>query len=507
MSAAGRVALVGSGAGDPGLLTRRAETLLAEADLVLAHPAVPDAVLNLAGPRAEVLRSADEPVGAQLLNAARAGRQVVRLLPGDPFATPAGVKEAETVVRGGQQLEVVPSVPVADAVAAYAGLPLGPVRTVAEVTDGTDWRALASRGGTLVLLAPVAEVPKIGSALVEHGRRPEAPVAVTVGGTGPDQQTVVSTLDALETDVAGLSGDAVVVLGDPVKKVGRLGWYEQRALYGWRVLVPRTRDQAGVLSDALRRHGAIPVEVPTIAVEPPRTAAPMDRAIRGLVTGRYAWVAFTSTNAVRAVREKITELGLDSRAYAGVKIAAVGEATAASLRELGLEPDLLPSHQHSSEGLLADWAARDEVYDPLDRVLLPRADIATDTLLAGLLHRGWQVDEVTAYRTVRAAPPSAEIRDALKGGGFDAVLFTSSSTVRNLVGIAGKPHESTVLAAIGPRTQATAVEHGLAVAVLAEQAEIGSLVEALAAHALLRREQGLELPSAPRRRRLARGSR
>jgi uroporphyrinogen III methyltransferase/synthase len=263
--------------------------------------------------------------------------------------------------------------------------------------------------------------------------------------------------------------------------------------------VPRTREQASTLSDALRAYGAIPVEVPTIAVEPPRTPAPMERAIKGLVTGRYLWIAFTSVNAVKAVLEKLQEFGLDARAFAGVKIAAVGDTTAAALRAYGIEPELVPSGEQSSEGLLAEWQAYDDVFDPIDRVLLPRADIATDALVAGLKDLGWEVDDVTAYRTVRAAPPPAETREALKGGGFDAVLFTSSSTVRNLVGIAGKPHDSTVLVAIGPQTKATAEELGLRVDVQAPKPDVNALVEGLADFALELRAAG-ELPPSQRRR-------
>ncbi len=291
-----------------------------------------------------------------------------------------------------------------------------------------------------------------------------------------------------------------------MKKTERLSWFESRPLYGWRVLVPRTRDQAGVLSALLRSYGAVPVEVPTIAVEPPRTPAPMERAVKGLHDGKYAWIAFTSVNAVKAVREKLEEFGLDARALSGVKVAAVGDTTAQALLDFGIRPDLVPSGQQSSEGLLADWAPYDDVFDPIDRVFLPRADIATDTLVAGLLELGWQVDDVTAYRTVRAAPPPAETREALKGGGYDAVLFTSSSTVRNLVGIAGKPHDTTVLACIGPQTSATATELGLRVDVLSPQADIATLVDALAAFALERRETTDALPSAAHRRKVARAA-
>jgi uroporphyrinogen III methyltransferase/synthase len=225
---------------------------------------------------------------------------------------------------------------------------------------------------------------------------------------------------------------------------------------------------------------ATPQVVPTISVEPPRTPQQMERAIKGLVTGRYEWIAFTSRNAVKAVRERFEEYGLDARAFAGIKVAAVGESTAADLVAWGIKPDLVPSGEQSAAGLLAEWPPYDAVFDPIDRVFLPRADIATETLVAGLVELGWEVDDVTAYRTVRAAPPAAEIREAIKTGGYDAVIFTSSSTVRNLVGIAGKPHSSTVVACIGPATAKTAEENGLRVDVLAEKPSSLALAEALA---------------------------
>jgi uroporphyrinogen III methyltransferase/synthase len=206
----------------------------------------------------------------------------------------------------------------------------------------------------------------------------------------------------------------------------------------------------------------------------------MERAVKGLVTGRYQWVAFTSVNAVRAVREKLEEYGLDARAFAGVKVAAVGEQTAAALREFGIKPDLIPEGEQSGEGLAEVWPPYDDVLDPINRVLLPRADIATETLVARLTDLGWEAEDVTAYRTVRAAPPPAPIREAIKGGGFDAVLFTSSSTVRNLIGIAGKPHAVTVIAVIGPQTARTAAEFGLRVDVTAPKPSATALVDALA---------------------------
>ena len=166
--------------------------------------------------------------------------------------------------------------------------------------------------------------------------------------------------------------------------------------------------------------------------------------------------------------------------------------TAAALRALGISPDLVPSGEQSARGLLEDWPPFDEVLDPINRVFLPRADIATETLVAGLTDLGWEVDDVTAYRTVRAAPPPAEVREAIKSGKFDAVVFTSSSTVRNLVGIAGKPHSCTVVACIGPQTAKTAEEHGLRVDVMAENPSVVELTSALAEFGTARRLALLE---------------
>nr|WP_281353535.1 uroporphyrinogen-III synthase [Phytoactinopolyspora mesophila] len=271
-----------------------------------------------------------------------------------------------------------------------------------------------------------------------------------------------------------------------------MSWFETKPLFGWRVLVPRTKEQAASLSTALRRSGAVPEEVPTISVEPPRNPQQIDKAVRGMVEGRYEWIAFTSYNALRAVKEKLVGYGLDARALSGLKVAAVGEKTAEALREWGIEPDLVPSGEQSALGLLADWPPYDEVLDPINRVFLPRADIATETLAAGLMDMGWEVDDVTAYRTVRAAPPPAKTREAIKTGKFDAVLFTSSSTVRNLVGIAGKPHANTVIACIGPATAKTAEEHGLRVDVMAPEPSAELLASALAEFGASRRMSLLE---------------
>ncbi|NSL43174.1 uroporphyrinogen-III synthase, partial [Streptomyces sp. 8P21H-1] len=393
-------------------------------------------------------------------------------------------------------------------VPAYAGVPLrdaegADVRFVdARTASARCWSEVGASDGTVVVSTTLDSVGAAAGELVAAGRKPDTPLTVTVAGTTTRQRTWCATLGTiaqtlkqakvLPSPEGGRPVIAVVGERSSAAQREQLSWFESKPLFGWKVLVPRTKEQAASLSDQLRSYGAVPHEVPTIAVEPPRTPQQMERAVKGLVTGRYEWIAFTSVNAVKAVREKFEEYGLDARAFAGIKVAAVGEQTAKALVAFGVKPDLVPSGEQSAAGLLEDWPPYDPVFDPIDRVFLPRADIATETLVAGLIELGWEVDDVTAYRTVRASPPPADTREAIKGGGFDAVLFTSSSTVRNLVGIAGKPHNVTVIACIGPATAKTAEEHGLRVDVMSPEPSVHKLAEALAEFGLRRRASAVE---------------
>ncbi|AFP37409.1 bifunctional uroporphyrinogen-III C-methyltransferase/uroporphyrinogen-III synthase [Mycolicibacterium smegmatis] len=557
----GRITFVGSGPGDPGLLTTRAQAVLAHAELVFTDPDVPEAVLALvgtdlppaAGPapakkndkadkatdksdksdkadKADDAKS-DDPavipggpevrpalgdpaeVAKTLASEARHGYNVVRLIAGDPLSVDAVITEINALAKTHLTFEIVPGLPDTTAVPTYAGLPLGSSHTVADVRGDVDWAALAAAPGPLILHATASHLPDAARTLIEHGLVENTPAVVTANGTTCQQRSVETTLVGLTdktvvekpagSELLGpLTGPLVVTIGKTVANRAKLNWWESRALYGWTVLVPRTKDQAGEMSERLVTHGALPIEVPTIAVEPPRSPAQMERAVKGLVDGRFQWVVFTSTNAVRAVWEKFNEFGLDARAFSGVKIACVGQATADKVRAFGINPELVPSGEQSSLGLLDEFPPYDEVFDPVNRVLLPRADIATETLAEGLRERGWEIEDVTAYRTVRAAPPPAHTREMIKTGGFDAVCFTSSSTVRNLVGIAGKPHARTIVACIGPKTAETAIEFGLRVDVQPETAAVGPLVEALAEHAArLRAEGALPPPRKKSRRR------
>ena len=541
----GRITFVGSGPGDPGLLTTRARTVLANAALVFTDPDVPEAVLTLvgselppaSGPEPAEPASTDTDVAPTipggpdirpalgdpaevaktLSTEARTGVDVVRLVAGDPLSIDSVITEVSALARTHLNFEIVPGLPDTTAVPTYAGLPLGSSHTVADVRGDVDWAALAAAPGPLILHATASHLPDAARTLIEYGLADTTPCVVTAQGTTCQQRSVESTLSGLvdkaaiggaepagpsPIGVGAQAGPLVVTIGKTVANRAKLNWWESRALYGWTVLVPRTKDQAGEMSEKLVSHGALPIEVPTIAVEPPRSPAQMERAVKGLVDGRFQWVVFTSTNAVRAVWEKFNEFGLDARAFSGVKIACVGQATADRVRAFGINPELVPSGEQSSLGLLDEFPPYDDVFDPVNRVLLPRADIATETLAEGLRERGWEIEDVTAYRTVRAAPPPATTREMIKTGGFDAVCFTSSSTVRNLVGIAGKPHARTIVACIGPKTAETAAEFGLRVDVQPEVAAVGPLVEALAEHAArLRAEGALPPPRKKSRRR------
>ncbi|MFE7109090.1 uroporphyrinogen-III synthase [Streptomyces sp. NPDC057575] len=521
LSAQGHVTFLGAGPGDPGLLTLRAVEALASADVLVAEPDILGVVrcharAGVSTPELTVVDAQSAAAGVPVLRdaanlvmeAVKGGRRVVRAVSGDPGLDGNAGAEMLACAAAGIPFEVVPGVANVVGVPAYAGVPLrdaqgADVRFVdARTASDRCWAEVGASDATAVISTTLDSVAAAAGELVSAGRKPDTPLTVTVAGTTTRQRTWTATLGTIAQVLKQAKvlpspeghRPVIAVVGERSSAAQRdqLAWFESKSLFGWKVLVPRTKEQSASLSDQLRSYGAVPHEVPTIAVEPPRTPQQMERAVKGLVTGRYEWIAFTSVNAVKAVREKFEEYGLDARAFAGIKVAAVGEQTAAALVDFGVKPDLVPSGEQSAAGLLEDWPPYDPVFDPIDRVFLPRADIATETLVAGLIELGWEVDDVTAYRTVRASPPPADTREAIKGGGFDAVLFTSSSTVRNLVGIAGKPHNVTVIACIGPATAKTAEEHGLRVDVLSPEPSVHKLAEALAEFGARRREAAKE---------------
>lgn len=543
----GKVVFVGAGPGNPDLLTVRAREVLAATSVAVTDPGVLPGVREVvasglpvpqeridaaeaeyericaeakaAGARRrpprppaptaadirEVVEGDAADVVKQLSEALAEGGDVIRLVTGNPLTRDQTMAEIAAVAAAGLEFQVVPGMSLPSTVPSFAGIALGSTYTETDVTENNvDWEQLASAPQPLVLQATEADLETIATELGERGMAPDTPVSVTVNGTTRLQRTHDVTLGTLGRLDAELPGQLVVTLGKGVDDRTKYSWWENRPLYGWRVLVPRTKEQAASMSARLSGYGAIPQAVPTISVEPPRNPAQMERAIKGIVEGRYQWVVFTSVNAVAAVWEKIVEFGLDARSFAGVRLAAVGTKTAQAISDLGMTPELLPAvTKQNAAGLVEVFPEYVEDLDPVGRVLLPRADIATDVLVDGLIDLGWEVDDVVAYRTVRAAPPSAEIREMIKSGGFDAVCFTSSSTVKNLVGIAGKPHPRTIIACIGPMTEATAKEMGLRVDVVPEIAEVPELVDALADHVAGLRAAG-QLPPPRKKRRTRR---
>lgn len=512
----GLVAFVCAGPGDPELLTLRAADLLARADVLVADAATAEPFADRVNPAAQVQAPVDadgKPLtaaarGKLLVDFSKEGRQVVRLLAGDPIIDGTLQAEVNTVAKASLPFEIAPGVSPLTAGAAYSGFALtgGTARSVTIVdadSNKIDWTQYANPMSSLVLINAQGKIAAAAKSLLEAGRPSQTQVLVLRHPTTVEHEATVTTLGDVPTNAratVGLGDGAIVYISDTIEQRDALSWFEHRPLLGWKVLVPRTRDEVGPIAETLTRLGSVTVEVPTISVEPPRTPQQMERAVQGMVSGRFEWVAFTSPNAVRAVREKLEEYGLDARSLAGMKVAAIGAETIEALVTMGVRPDLVPVEGDTTAALLEEWPEFETREDPINRVFLPRADIATEALTEGLVKLGWEVEEVTAYRTVRAAPPAAHIRDAIKSGGYDAVLFTSASTVRNLVGIAGKPHSSTVIACIGPQTSQTAQEHGLRVDVQAPSPDVPSLIGALADHATALREEAQDPMWRPSRR-------
>ena len=481
MMASGTVYLVGAGPGAPGLITAKGAELLRKADVVVYDRLVSSAVLALAA-NAELIYVGKEPdtpgefqtfINEQLAANARDGKAVVRLKGGDPFVFGRGGEEAMALAEAGVRFEVVPGVTSAIAAPAYAGVPVTHRDVAAAFTVVTgsedpakpdpqvDWKALANVGGTLVVLMGWRSLPAIVQALLDEGRSPDTPAAVTQWGTLPNQRTVSGTLANIveKGNEAGITSPVVTVIGETVALRPALRWFDRTALFGKRVLVTRSRTQAGTLSALLTAHGAEAVELPTIAVEPLADTSALDAALAEL--GSFDWVIFTSANGVDTVFGRLAASGKDARAFSHARVAAIGPATAEALVVRGITADLMPT-AYTSRSVANSFAALDISGA---RILLPRADIAPPTLPDGLRQMGAAVTEISAYHTAIPADAAAVAKETLASGTIDAVTFTSSSTVRNLVSMLGGAaliNECKVIS-IGPVTSRTASELGVRV--------------------------------------------
>lgn len=479
------VYLVGAGPGDPGLITVRGRDLLGRADVVVFDRLVSPALVDVApasAVRVDVGKApgrasvAQEEINRLLVEHGHRGAMVVRLKGGDPFVFGRGGEEAEALHAAGIPFEVVPGVTSAVAAPAYAGIPVTHRGLSTHVTVVTghedpakgdpdvDWETLARAGGTLVILMGAGQLAGIARRLIAGGRKPNTPVAAVTWGTTPRQRTVRATLDTI-ADV-GVEAPAAVVVGDVAGLA--LGWFEQRPLFGRRVVVTRAREQASELRARLEALGAETVELPVIAIGPVDFELPDLRS--------YRWLVFTSANGVEAFFDRgLGPRGADARSLAGLRVAAIGPGTAERLERRGIVADLVPP-RFVAESLLEAFPAPEVAGE---RVLIPRATVARDVLAEGLAGRGYAVDVLPVYETVLGAPDPDAV-EAVRQGKVDAITFTSSSTVTNLIRAVGAlPEPQPLVVAIGPVTAEAAADAGLRVDAVADVHTVDGLIDAL----------------------------
>ncbi len=501
----GKVYLVGAGPGDPGLITLRGKYLLERAEVVvydyLANPRLlayvpPGAELIYAGKKGGGLHAfTQESINRLLVEHAKRGKMVVRLKGGDPFIFGRGAEEIEELASEGIEFEVVPGVTSATAAATYAGIPITHreyTASVAFVTGHEDptkkfstiaWDKLATGAGTIVIYMGIKTLPDITKKLIDYGRSPETPVAVVRWASTPQQHTVVGTLATISDVVqqAGITPPALVIVGEVVKLRHTIDWFEKRPLFGKQVVVTRTREQASDLVCKLAEAGADCLEFATIHIEPVADTEIIDQAIATLDT--YQWILFTSTHAVTYFFKRLQTLGWDSRKFGATRIAVVGRATNEELRRYGLRADLMPE-KFTGEGL-AEALIQTGVQG--SRILLPRALKARDILPEALMDAGANVTIAPVYVNRPPMGQQKELRDALESGEVELITFTSSSTVTNFLTMLGARDNDELqrflagvrIAAIGPITAATVLEHGLQVDIQPERYTIDDMVKAI----------------------------
>ena len=495
----GCVYLVGAGPGDPGLMTVRGKELLGRADAVvydnlaarrLLDEAPNDAEMIYVGKQAAAHTMKQEQINELLVRLGLEGKQVVRLKGGAPFVLRGG-EAALLLAEAGVRFEVVPGITAGIAAPAYAGIPVthrNVTSCMALITghetpdkaeSDLDYESLANWPGTLGFYMGVKNLPKIAASLVAHGKDPATPAALVRWGTTAKQETVTGTLENI-TEVAtaaGIKPPALIVVGGVVALREKISWFENRPLFGKRIVVTRARLQASRVTAQLESLGAEVVELPAIKIEAPLDPGPLDQAVSEISS--YDWLIFTSANGVDAFFGAMERASLDARALAGVKVCVIGPGTATRLEQFGLRKDAQPKAYKASEitGTLAgieDLAGK--------RILCPRADIAPKELITDLQSKGAEATDIAAYRTVGATPEPEELDELFADGGPDWITFTSSSTVTNFVKAVGLDRlkgSAASLASIGPVTSETIRSFGLEPGVEADPHTIAGLVEAL----------------------------
>ncbi|HEY1771205.1 MAG TPA: uroporphyrinogen-III C-methyltransferase [Chthoniobacterales bacterium] len=493
----GRCYLVGAGPGDPGLVTLRAKELIERADVIVYDHLCNPEILRWAADKAEIIYAgkkaaahtlSQDEINELLIAKTRGGHEVVRLKGGDPFLFGRGGEEALALAREKIPFEVVPGVTSAIAAPAYAGIPVTHRGLASHVTFFTghedpeksegamDFAALAKLGGTQVMLMGVERLAAITQQLRDHGAREDLPVALVRWGTTGRQEVLSGSLGNIAQRAAekDFAPPAVAIFGEVVSLGKELDWRAQRPLAGRRIVVTRTRKQAGALTNRLRDLGADVLELPTIRIEPPNDL----RAFAELVQDAhsYDWIVFTSPNGVTAFFEMFYKLYDDARDIGGARIAAIGPATAQRVRDFHLKVDLMPN-EAVAEAVVREFKTQGDVENL--RILIARAEEARDLLPKELSALGAIVDVAFAYRTVAETDDRTGARARLAEEGADMITFTSSSTVENFLALGLPWPRGMQVASIGPITSRTARERGLTVAVEAAQHDVPGLVEAV----------------------------
>jgi uroporphyrinogen III methyltransferase/synthase len=494
---AGICFLVGAGPGDPGLLTLRGKACLEQAEVViydyLSNPellryAPVNAEKIYVGKQAGAHTLSQDGINALLVEKTGGGKNVVRLKGGDPFVFGRGGEEAEALAAAGLPFEIVPGISSAIAGPAYAGIPVThrAHNTILTIFTGhedpskpettLDYAAIARATGTKVMLMGVERIATIATSLHAEGMAKDTPVALVRWATTGRQETLTGTLGDIAEKVAaaGFKAPAVAVMGDVVNQRATLNWFESRPLFGKRIAVTRTRQQAGALVDQLRALGADAYELPTIRIEP----APNKREFYQLVSDahQYDWIVFTSPNGADAFFEVFYSLFKDARSIGGCRIAAIGPATAARVRHYRFEVDLQPEKYVAEEIITA--FQRETTVENL-RILLARAEGAREVLATELTRLGAIVDEAVAYRTVPETNDVAGGIARFRTEGADVITFTSSSTAENFAALNLPLPADLRTASIGPITSATMRKIGLDVDIEASTHDIPGLVAAI----------------------------
>ena len=495
MPKTGKCILAGAGPGDLGLVTLRTKEAVEQADVVvydyLCNPEIlswarPDAEIIYAGKQASAHTLSQTEINELILQRAKESKLVVRLKGGDPFVFGRGAEEAEILAQAGIPFEIVPGISSAIAVPSYAGIPVTHRDVNSSFTVFTghedsakeastiDYAALVQSRGTLVMLMGAARLSKVVGELRANGASPTMPVALVRWGTTGRQETVVGQLQNIEEVALEIEPPVVAVFGDVVSYRRRLKWFEDRPLFGRRIVVTRSRQQAGVLSARLRSLGAEVIELPTIRIVPPENLMEFGELVRD--SFQYDWVVFTSPNGVTAFFDLFFKLYEDARALGNARIAAIGPGTAKRVKDFHLAVDLQPE-EAVAERLVEAFQSYESVENL--KFLLVRAANARDVLPKRLTQLGAIVDEAIAYRTLPETDDITGARKRFTDEGADLITFTSSSTVENFLAMKLPWPKGIKTASIGPITSSTMKQAGLTVDVEATQHDIDGLVDAI----------------------------